>query len=87
MQERPFPPFPIEEKKCVDLKQCKCDKDSVVSKYYISKKVGFFFHGTQYTNSSKKVWKLEFHRSYFSYFHTSNIVFDIIRNPVYLSLN
>ena len=38
-------------------------------------------------NSSKKVWKLEFHRSYFSYYHTSNIVFDIVRKPVYLSLN
>ena len=38
-------------------------------------------------NSSKKVRKLEFHRSYFSYYHTSNIVFDIIRKPVYLSLN
>ena len=35
----------------------------------------------------KKVRKLEFHRSYFSYYHTSNIVFDIIRKPVYLSLN
>ena len=34
----------------------------------------------------KKVWKLEFHRSYFSYYHTSNIVFDIIRKPLYLSL-
>ena len=38
-------------------------------------------------NSSKKVRKLEFHRSYFSYYHTSNIVFEIIRKPVYLSLN
>ena len=38
-------------------------------------------------NSSKKVRKLKFHRSYFSYYHTSNIVFDIIRKPVYLSLN
>ena len=38
-------------------------------------------------NSSKKVWKLVFHRSYFSYYHISNIVFDIIRKPVYLSLN
>ena len=38
-------------------------------------------------NSSKKVRKLEFHRSYFSYYHTSNIVFDIIRKPVYSSLN
>ena len=35
----------------------------------------------------KKVWKLEFHRSYFSYYHTSHIVYDIIRKPVYLSLN
>ena len=40
-----------------------------------------------YLNSSKKVRKLEFHRSYFSYHHISNIVFDIIRKPVYLSLN
>ena len=38
-------------------------------------------------NSSKKVRKLKFHRSYFSYYHTSNMVFDIIREPVYLSLN
>ena len=38
-------------------------------------------------DSSKKVQKLKFHRSYFSYYHTSNIVFDIIRKPVYLSLN
>ena len=39
------------------------------------------------TKLLKKVRKLEFHRSYFSYYHTSNIVFDIIRKPVYLSLN
>ena len=35
----------------------------------------------------KKVRKLKFHRSYFSYYHTSNMVIDIIRKPVYLSLN
>ena len=39
------------------------------------------------TNPSKKVRKLKFHRSYLSYYHTSNMVFDIIRKPVYLSLN
>ena len=38
-------------------------------------------------NSSKKVRKLEFHRSYFPNYHVSNIVFDINRKPVYLSLN
>ena len=55
----------------------------------------YFLHGVKQdasliapnglTKLLKKVWKLEFHRSYFSYYHTSNI--DIIKKPVYLSLN
>ena len=38
-------------------------------------------------NSSKKVRTHKFHQSYFSYYHTSNIVVDIITKPVCMSLN
>ena len=41
---------------------------------------------TEEINSSKKVRNLKFHQWYFSYYHTSNIAFDIIRKHVYLSL-
>ena len=73
--------------KSLDLKERTTNKTSVDS----STRVRLWNHrgirDSLKINSSKKVWKLEFHRSYFSYYHTSNIVFDIIRKPVYLSLN
>ena len=67
----------------------KCDMTSVATSLW-TKRYNWSNDKVHWMNKNKllkKVWKLEFHRSYFSYYLTSNIVFDIIRKPVYLSLN